>query len=77
MLDTGWYRATGDWRVSPERFPDGLEKIRRKLHSHGMRLGLWFGPTSAAIRSSQAWSVAVLRFTKTSRQMDVGLWYGS
>ncbi len=51
VLDTGWYRTTGDWQVSPERFPDGLQQIRRKLDSYGMRLGLWFGPTSAAVSS--------------------------
>ncbi len=51
VLDTGWYRTTGDWQVSPERFPDGLKQIRRKLDSYGMRLGLWFGPTSAAVSS--------------------------
>lgn len=51
VLDTGWYRATGDWQVSPDRFPDGLQQIRRKLASYGMRLGLWFGPTSAAVSS--------------------------
>ena len=51
VLDTGWYRTTGDWQVSPDRFPDGLQQIRRKLESYGMRLGLWFGPTSAALSS--------------------------
>ncbi len=51
VLDTGWYRATGDWQVSSERFPDGLQQIRRKLETYGMRLGLWFGPTSAAASS--------------------------
>jgi alpha-galactosidase len=51
VLDTGWYRTTGDWQVSPDRFPDGLQQIRRKLEAYGMRLGLWFGPTSAAISS--------------------------
>jgi alpha-galactosidase len=51
VLDTGWYRTTGDWQVSPERFPDGLQQIRRKLDSYGMRLGLWFGPSSAAVSS--------------------------
>ncbi len=51
VLDTGWYRTTGDWQVSPDRFPDGLQQILHKLVSYGMRLGLWFGPTSAAVSS--------------------------
>jgi alpha-galactosidase len=53
VLDTGWYEKTGDWTVSARRFPDGLKAVRAKLDGYGMKLGLWFGPTSAAV-SSQA-----------------------
>ncbi len=52
VLDTGWYEKTGDWRVSSARFPGGLEPIRQRLDSYGMKLGLWFGPTSAAKSSA-------------------------
>jgi alpha-galactosidase len=52
VIDTGWYDRTGDWRVDTERFPDGLTPITERLDSYGMRLGLWFGPTSAAVSSS-------------------------
>ena len=51
VIDTGWYDRTGDWRVDRTRFPDGLAEIRNRLEGHGMRLGLWFGPTSAAASS--------------------------
>jgi alpha-galactosidase len=51
VIDTGWYDRTGDWRVDPERFPDGLRPIKERLDGYGMRLGLWFGPTSAAVSS--------------------------
>lgn len=51
VLDTGWYEKTGDWRVSLKRFPDGLHKVKSRLQSNGMKLGLWFGPTSAAASS--------------------------
>jgi len=53
VLYTGWYEKTGDWTVSARRFPDGLKAVRAKLDGYGMKLGLWFGPTSAAV-SSQA-----------------------
>lgn len=53
VLDTGWYEKTGDWQVSRERFPRGLAPIREALATHGMRLGLWFGPLHAA-KSSRA-----------------------
>lgn len=51
VIDTGWYEKTGDWRVSRQRFPDGMKPVREKLESHGMKLGLWFD--NAAAVSSQ------------------------
>jgi alpha-galactosidase len=52
VIDTGWYDRTGDWRVDRQRFPDGLTPITERLDAYGMRLGLWFGPTSAAVSSN-------------------------
>lgn len=52
VLDTGWYERTGDWRVSTERFPNGLAPIKARLDAHGMRLGLWFNPVVAAVGSA-------------------------
>ena len=51
MLDTGWYEKTGDWTVSVKRFPDDLRPVKAKLDAYRMKLGLWFGPTSAAASS--------------------------
>ena len=51
VIDTGWYAKTGDWEVDRTRFPDGLRDVRRKLDDYGMRLGLWFNPTVAALTS--------------------------
>jgi alpha-galactosidase len=51
VLDTGWYEKTGDWRVSKERFPDQLKQVKTKLGRYGMKLGLWFNPTAAALSS--------------------------
>jgi alpha-galactosidase len=51
VLDTGWYEKTGDWTVSSKRFPDGLRTVKQKLDGYGMKLGLWFGPTTAAASS--------------------------
>lgn len=51
VLDTGWYEKTGDWQVDRARFPDGLQSIRAKLDGYGMKLGLWFNPTVAALSS--------------------------
>jgi alpha-galactosidase len=54
VLDTGWYEKTGDWTVSTKRFPDGLKAVKQKLDGYGMQLGLWFGPTTAAVSSRVA-----------------------
>lgn len=51
VLDTGWYEKTGDWEVSRKRFPNGLAPIRARLDQYGMKLGLWFNPTAAALSS--------------------------
>jgi alpha-galactosidase len=50
-LDAGWYEKTGDWAVSRARFPAGLAPLKAKLDAHGMKLGLWFDPTVAAVSS--------------------------
>ena len=51
VIDTGWFEKTGDWRVSRERFPHGLEPVAAKLRGYGMKLGLWFNPLAAACTS--------------------------
>lgn len=51
VIDTGWYGKTGDWRVDLARFPDGLAAVRAALAARGMKLGLWFNPTIAALTS--------------------------
>jgi alpha-galactosidase len=54
VIDGGWFQKTGDWTtVDSARFPNGLEDIKAKLDSYGMKLGLWIGPTLAA-ESSKA-----------------------
>jgi alpha-galactosidase len=52
VIDAGWFEKTGDWLPSPERFPDGLKSISRKLKEFDMKLGLWFNPTVAAVSSN-------------------------
>lgn len=52
VIDAGWFEKTGDWRPSPTRFPDGLKTISKKLKDNGMKLGLWFNPTVAAVSSN-------------------------
>ncbi|GAC1488756.1 MAG: hypothetical protein NVS1B13_17560 [Flavisolibacter sp.] len=52
VLDAGWFNKTGDWEVNKEFFPDELMQVRAKIEGYGMKLGLWFNPTVAAISSN-------------------------
>ena len=51
VVDAGWFEKTGDWRPSSARFPRGLKPLEERLAGYGMKLGLWFSPTEAAVTS--------------------------
>lgn len=51
VIDTGWYEKTGDWVVNRARFADGMKAVKARLDSYGMKLGLWIGPSFAAVTS--------------------------
>ncbi|HWT74447.1 MAG TPA: glycoside hydrolase family 36 protein, partial [Mobilitalea sp.] len=50
VIDCGWYKedgipwdiAMGDYQVSKELFPDGLEKTTQAIRKAGMKPGIWF-----------------------------------
>ncbi|MCM2423242.1 alpha-galactosidase [Streptomyces sp. RKAG293] len=51
VMDDGWFGARthdaaglGDWDPNPDRFPDGLKPLIAKVHSLGMRFGIWVEP---------------------------------
>jgi len=52
VVDAGWFEKTGDWSPSLKRFPDGMKSVSKKLKDNGMKLGLWFNPTVAAVSSN-------------------------
>ena len=50
-VDDGWFGARrndraglGDWVVSPEVFPQGMEPLVEEVHRLGMKFGLWVEP---------------------------------
>ncbi len=51
VIDAYWYDRFGDWNPSPERLPHGLKPILSRAESYGMRVGLWFEPTTASVDS--------------------------
>ena len=55
-----WWSTVGDWQVDRQRFPDGLEPFRRKVHERGMLWGLWLdaerlGGDSQVARQHPEW----------------------
>jgi alpha-galactosidase len=44
---TFWSQDKDFWKPDPERFPNGLEPLRKAACESGMKLGLWFGPDSS------------------------------
>jgi len=52
VIDAGWFKKTGDWEVNKELFPDELKQVKGKISGYGMKLGLWFNPTVAALSSA-------------------------
>jgi len=52
VIDAGWFKKTGDWEVNKAFFADELTQVRAKLEGYGMKLGLWFNPTVAALSSN-------------------------
>jgi len=46
FIDTGWSNLHGDLRdFDPRNFPDGPERLVKRIHDLGMKFGLWFSPT--------------------------------
>ena len=43
ILDYDWFPLLGDFRSDPERFPEGVEAVARKVKAAGMKFGLWMG----------------------------------
>lgn len=50
VIDCGWYKqegipwdvAMGDYQISKELFPEGLDKTVEAIQSRGMKAGIWF-----------------------------------
>lgn len=71
VLDDGWFgsrrddtRGLGDWKVSTEVWPDGLQPLINVVKNRGMEFGLWFegemvNPDSDLYRSHPDWILKV------------------
>ncbi len=71
VLDDGWFgkrcsdhAGLGDWTPNPERLPQGISGLARKIRDLGMDFGLWFEPEmvnkdSDLYRAHPDWILAV------------------
>lgn len=71
VLDDGWFGSRrddtsglGDWLVSPEVWPEGLNPLIEVVKSRGMQFGLWFegemvNPDSDIYRAHPDWILKV------------------
>ena len=51
VLDDGWFKkrnsdtsSLGDWEVDLKKLPKGIDSLADKIHSMGLKFGLWFEP---------------------------------
>ena len=51
VLDDGWFKnrnsdtsSLGDWEVDRNKLPNGIDGLADKIHSMGLKFGIWFEP---------------------------------
>ena len=49
VLDDGWFRPNdgqglGDWYTDKTKFPSGIKGLSEKIHSMGLKFGIWLEP---------------------------------
>ncbi len=55
VMDAGWYSVgnwwplVGEWKVCPERFPNGIKEVFDCVREHGMKPGIWLEPETMGI----------------------------
>lgn len=52
QIDDGYQTTVGDWLdIDPVKFPNGIKAIADKIHSVGMKAGLWLAPFVTTAKS--------------------------
>ncbi len=51
QIDDGYQTTVGDWLSLKPVFPSGMKYITEKIHSNGMKAGLWLAPFGATPKS--------------------------
>lgn len=75
VIDMGWFEKAGDWAVNKKAFPDDMKQVKAKLEQYGMKMGLWFNPTVAAVSSKMYQNNLVNRMSWEGKYYTPGpLW---
>ena len=58
-----WWTTVGNWEVNRQRFPEGIEPFRQRVHEKGMLWGLWMdaeriGAESQVAKDHPDWIVS-------------------
>ena len=88
VVDDGWFggrrsplSGLGDWSVSRDVFPNGLQPLIAEVHALGMKFGLWFepemvNPDSDLYRQHPDWVLHFPGRPRTEARMQLVLDYG-
>jgi hypothetical protein len=68
LLDARWFREVGDWRLDPEKFPDGLAALADDARAQGVKFGLEADWTQGGNRNSAAGTDLVLSVFDSGQQ---------
>ena len=83
VLDDGWFGkrnsdncSLGDWIVNTEKLPGGLSGLSEKIHSLGLKFGLWFepemvSPDSDLYRAHPDWCLHVSNRPRTEARQQL------
>ena len=44
QIDDGWQICNGDWVPHPKKFPRGMKWLADRIHSQGLKAGIWVAP---------------------------------
>lgn len=87
LIDAGWYAPTGlattewskrqgDWQVSRDLYPNGIDEIRDYAHEKGLLFGMWMepeaiGPLSHVAAEHPEWLTTAFATHDKKKQLDL------
>lgn len=77
QIDDGYETKVGDWlSIDNTKFPNGLKPIVEKIHSKGLKAGIWVAPFAAEINSKLAIEHPDWLIKKNNKPVKCGVNWG-